>query len=732
MAPKGGKGGDKKKSEKDDGREATLQAVVLADSYERRFAPFSLERPRCLLPLANTPMIEYTLEFLANAGVEDIFVYCGAHTDLVEEYINSSKWKLSSSPFRSLTLLRSVATSVGDAMRDLDKRDLITGDFLLVSGDVLSNLPIEVALAKHRARREKDKNAIMTMVLREAGVEHRTKSKARRPVFVIDPTKERCLHYEEMGHRRLHGEYVEIDPEILLSHGEIEVREDLIDCYIDICTPDVLGLWSDNFDYQSVRKSFLYGVLKDYELNGKTIHTHILNQHYAARVKSLRAYDAISRDIISRWTYPLCPDSNLVKGQTYNLSSGKVYTGEGVILARSCILKRRTVVGSRTSIGEGSVVGDSVLGRRCYIGKNVTIEGSYIWDDVSIEDGSVIKQAIIANEASIGRACNIQPGALISYGVRIAANTTVSGNHRITRAQNLNQYSKSTQTDSFIVGEGGEGYAYSPDSDSEDSSTSNLIPSPPRSRSSSISSISTINSSLDSVPISDEPRSRHDSFMSNDATPSENSLSKSDFHAEAVASILDGLSKDDSPEVIHLELLSQRLTANADDHMMRSALIGAFMKRTIFLIDSEGKPASEAVSSLLAKYATLLSQMAIFDKESTGETRPDQVDLLKIIEKDCATRGQKRGESLLLFMAKELYDKEVVEEEGVLEWWNAEGGEGGVRDGQREVGEGGVRGLVRSFVEWLKEADSEEESEEDGEEDEEEEQEEEEEGEEEE
>ncbi|MCJ1351693.1 MAG: hypothetical protein MMC33_001677 [Icmadophila ericetorum] len=716
MAPKSGKAGEKKKDEKEDAREATLQAVVLADTFERRFAPFSLERPRCLLPLANTPMIEYTLEFLANAGVEDIFVYCGAYTDLVEDYINSSKWKLSSSPFRSLTLLRSVATSVGDAMRDLDKRDLITGDFLLVSGDVVSNLPIEVALAKHRSRREKDKNAIMTMVLREAGVEHRTKSRGRRPVFVIDPIKERCLQYEEMGRHRLHGEYVEIDPDILGSHGEIEIREDLIDCYIDICTPDVLGLWSDNFDYQSVRKSFLYGVLKDYELNGKTIHTHILNQHYAARVKSLRAYDAITKDIISRWTYPLCPDSNLVKGQTYNLSSGKVYTEEGVILARSCVLKRRTVVGSRTSIGDGSVVGDSVLGRRCHIGKNVTIEGSYIWDDVSIGDGSVVKNAIIANESSIGSACNIQPGALISYGVRIAANATISGHQRITRARNLNQNSQSTQTDPSVVGKGGEGYAYTPDSDSEDSSASNLISSPPRSRSSSVSSISTLNSSPESVPVSDEPRSRNDSFMSNDATPSEASMSKSDFHAEAVASILDGLSKDDSPEVIHLELLSQRLTANADDHMMRSALVGAFMKRIISLMDSGGKSASEAVSTLLAKYATLLSQMAIFDKEFAGEKRPDQVDLLSIIEKDCVTRGQKRGESLLLFMAKELYDKEVVEEEGVLQWWDAGGGENGVKDVQRETEGARVRGLVKSFVEWLKEADSEEESEVDGEE----------------
>ena len=33
-------------------------------------------------------------------------------------------------------------------MRDLDGKHLITGDFIAVSGDVISNLPIEEALAK--------------------------------------------------------------------------------------------------------------------------------------------------------------------------------------------------------------------------------------------------------------------------------------------------------------------------------------------------------------------------------------------------------------------------------------------------------------------------------------------------------------------------------------------------------------------------------------------------------
>lgn len=51
-------------------------------------------RFQCLLPVANTPMIEYTLEFLANAGVQEVFLYGGAHSDKLEKYIKYVKEKL--------------------------------------------------------------------------------------------------------------------------------------------------------------------------------------------------------------------------------------------------------------------------------------------------------------------------------------------------------------------------------------------------------------------------------------------------------------------------------------------------------------------------------------------------------------------------------------------------------------------------------------------------------------
>ena len=48
---------------------------------------------------------------------------------------------------------------------------------------------------------------------------------------------------------------------------------------------------------QNVQRDFVLGVLSEEEL-GQTIHIHELYREYAACVQTLRAYDAVSRDIL--------------------------------------------------------------------------------------------------------------------------------------------------------------------------------------------------------------------------------------------------------------------------------------------------------------------------------------------------------------------------------------------------------------------------------------------------
>ena len=51
-----------------------MQAILFAESFNYRFRPMSVERPKCLFPLANIPLLLYSLEFLALNHVKQVIL----------------------------------------------------------------------------------------------------------------------------------------------------------------------------------------------------------------------------------------------------------------------------------------------------------------------------------------------------------------------------------------------------------------------------------------------------------------------------------------------------------------------------------------------------------------------------------------------------------------------------------------------------------------------------------
>jgi translation initiation factor eIF-2B subunit epsilon len=670
---------------------------------------------QCLLPIANTPIIEYTLEFLAYNGIKEVIIYCTPHTAEVEPYLLASKWNPQTSfasQFTSLEFIHSQSGSYGDAMRMIDNRGIITGDFLVVYGDTVSNLVVGDALTRHRERRIKDKNAIMTVITRYGGAgPHRAKSTAVTPVFVNNPRNSRILHYAEMtpvDERK----YIDLPVEVLME-PEFEMRSDLIDTGIDIYTPDALALWSESFDAEKPRNQFLHNILKDYELNGKTIHIEIVEDSYAARVSTLQFYDAVSKDIMGRWTLPMVPDNNWVADQKYHRGAGGVIKEDGVILARSCKLGKRTIVGRATSIGDGTIISNSIIGRRCQIGKDVIIENAYIWDDVVIEDGAHVKKSIIASEAVIKKGAIVEDGALISFSVRIGENTTVKAAERITRAKRKRADAKTeplahVPADVSIVGEGGEGYSYEDSEDDEKDVCRQLLSTMIYSTAHlniSAESISQIGSDYGDEDDETKPRSRLSSFadtVSDDEISGDES-SGANFHKDAVADVFKTLSEAGDFHNTRVEFTSLRLSNNATDHHVHRAIAVGFTKRIAQLIESGLEPSKAVKQTLAQEGATAFLVDVALGREKLVE---DQVDFLASLQKDLCHR--EKGEAVLFNLCKELYDLDVIEEEGFEAWWvDPKGFE------TEELK--AVRRMAGGFIEWLAEAEEEDSDEEDDE-----------------
>jgi len=693
--------------------EQVLQAVILADSFEDRFAPFSLQKPRCLLPLANVPLIEYTLRFLQFNGVDEVYIYAHNHVDQLEEYIDKSPlWSFKSklNPFRLIEFLRVTnATSVGDCLRDLDKRGIVHGDFVLVHGDVVANLDLQPVLEQHKARREANRDACMTIVLREAGLgPHRAKPKAVTPVFLVEKPGGRCLHYGEVS--PADDESCQLLDEAVLKFSHTELRADLIDPGIDICTPDVLALWSESYDFSTPRKHFLQSVLNDWELNGKMIYTHVVDEGYAARASNLQMYDAVSRDVVGRFTFPFVPD----RDASYKRLQNGVYLEQPVTLSPRCELAS-SVVGRGTSFGNGSQVSRSVIGQNCTIGKNVRIEKSFIWDDVVIGDNTVLTHAVVASSVKVGSNCQVPEGCLVSFGVHIGDDITLPRNAAVSV---LDHAGKPSPNDTKLLGAQGRGASYAPEDEDDERDPASLEKTLIFSVEHLDLSDDSVSSFGDSDPESDSDddttagparltRSRLSSVGSED---SETARKTASFHTDAVHGLLDALRDAGGDfDAAKLEFMGLRLSLDASDAAVRRAVAAALALRASELLNpAAGRPAL-APGAAAERAVKGTPGAAAFVREM-GIDR-DPVPFVLALQKALLVARADKAGALLQALLQQLWHSDALDGDDVVAWWD---------DPRSSEGEAmaAVRGRCQELMTFLEDAEDDDSDEDDEDEDE--------------
>jgi translation initiation factor eIF-2B subunit epsilon len=209
----------------------------------------------------------------------------------------------------------------------------------------------------------------------------------------------------------------------------------------------------------------------------------------------------------------------------------------------------------------------------------------------------------------------------------------------------------------------------------------------------STDSISTLNS--ESEYSDQQDRLRTDSFVSVGSDDSTIPPSAHQFHHDAVTGIFDSLQRGDDAANIQLELNALRLSTNASEHQVRRAVTQAFMKRLSQLIEN-GTPAKEAVNQTLPKHKSLLER-TMFDRDA--DNKPDQVDFMLLLQADAVTR--KDGDLILLHVATKLVELDVIEAEGIEQWWD---------DSKSSDGEGLVkaREKTKQLVDFLRDSDDDE------------------------
>ncbi|MHA1397904.1 MAG: nucleotidyltransferase family protein, partial [Candidatus Heimdallarchaeaceae archaeon] len=111
-------------------------AVILAGGKGTRLRPLTSNRPKPLVPVTLTPMIDFAIKQIADAGITRIIFAVKYLGDQIREYLESSD-KFSD---LNISIPEIEPKGTADAVRQVS--DLIDGNFVVSMADIVSDLSV--------------------------------------------------------------------------------------------------------------------------------------------------------------------------------------------------------------------------------------------------------------------------------------------------------------------------------------------------------------------------------------------------------------------------------------------------------------------------------------------------------------------------------------------------------------------------------------------------------------
>jgi NDP-sugar pyrophosphorylase family protein len=134
-----------------------MKAMILAAGFGTRLWPLTEDRTKPAIPFLNRPLIAYSIDYLAQAGIRDIIINLHHQPDSITGPLGDG------SQF-GVNIQYSYEEEILGTSGAIDKvRDqLMDDDFIVINGKIVTNIDVQAAIREH-----KERQAIATLVLKE-------------------------------------------------------------------------------------------------------------------------------------------------------------------------------------------------------------------------------------------------------------------------------------------------------------------------------------------------------------------------------------------------------------------------------------------------------------------------------------------------------------------------------------------------------------------------------------
>ena len=365
-----------------------MKAVIMAGGEGTRLRPLTSNAPKPMMPIANAPMMEHIVALLREHGFDEIVVTVAFLANHIRNYFGDG------SELGVRMAYATEETPLGTAGSVLNAREQLDERFLVISGDVLTDIDLGAIWRFHDER-----GAMATIGL----------TPVENPLefgIVItreDGSIERFLEKPTWG----------------------QVFSDTINTGIFVLEPEI-------FDFIAPGRSvdFSSEVFPRLLDEGKPLYGAVV-EGYWEDVGTLEAYVRAHKDVLDNRVELEIPG--------FEISDG-VYLGEGaeinpaariegpVIIGDYCRVEANarlgeyTVLGTNVRVRGGADLQRAVIHDNTYIGENVRLRGTTVGRSCDLRNGVRAEEGVV-----LGDECFVGEQAVISAGVKVYPFKTVEG-----------------------------------------------------------------------------------------------------------------------------------------------------------------------------------------------------------------------------------------------------------------------------------------------------------------
>jgi mannose-1-phosphate guanylyltransferase / phosphomannomutase len=339
-----------------------MKAVIMAGGEGTRLRPLTSNQQKAMAPLANRPMMEHIVRLLKKHGFDDIVVTVAFMANTVRTYFGDGSEFGVRMVYATEESPLGTAGSVGNARAELDE------PFLVISGDVVTDVDLSAVVATHR-----EKGALATLGLKamedplEFGI----------VITREDGSIERFLEKPTWG----------------------QVFSDTINAGIYVLEPEV-------FDFVPEGRSvdFSSEVFPALLEAGKPVFGHVADGYWED-VGTLEAYSRAHFDVLDGKVDIDIPGFRMAEG---------VWLGEGAEVDPAARIDGSVLIGDHCRIEAGAHLAEyAVLGANVRVGPNCFIQRSVVHDNVYLGPGVGLRGAIIGRSSDLRRGARCEEGVVL-------------------------------------------------------------------------------------------------------------------------------------------------------------------------------------------------------------------------------------------------------------------------------------------------------------------------------